>query len=148
MSFQLSMFISFADWVSDSFEKYLCFETSDLHLEAFLLGSVIVVQLLFQKAQISKLFHIRLELLLQFLLDPLVFIHKCWTAHQNIASENISNGVCANAYMRLTHRTLCRVCKRFWFLSKSCFFFSILASRLASSDDTLLSRSLVIRMVS
>lgn len=42
-----------------------------------------------------------------------------------------------------TYLTLCRVCSRFRFLSSSNFLFSILASKLASSEATLLSRSFV-----
>lgn len=42
-----------------------------------------------------------------------------------------------------TYLTLCRVWSRFRFLSSSNFLFSILASKLASSEATLLSRSLV-----
>lgn len=45
---------------------------------------------------------------------------------------------CCSLYL-----TLCRVCSRFRFLSSSNFLFSILASKLASSEATLLSRSLV-----
>lgn len=44
--------------------------------------------------------------------------------------------------------TLCNVCNRFWFLSSSCFLFSILASRLVSSDATLFSTSLVFSSLS
>lgn len=47
-----------------------------------------------------------------------------------------------------TDLTLCSVWSLFRFLSSSCFFFSILASKLASSETTLLSMSLVFSTLS
>ncbi len=47
-----------------------------------------------------------------------------------------------------TDLTLCSVCSLFRFLSSSCFFFSILLSRLVSSETTLLSMSLVFSTLS
>ena len=63
----------------------------------------------------------------------------------HIYSEHCFNFLCHFAFsVRLwTDLTLCSVWSLFRFLSSSCFFFSILASRLVSSETTLLSMSFV-----
>lgn len=46
--------------------------------------------------------------------------------------------------LQSSYLTLCTVLSLFWFRSSSCFFFSVLPSRLASSETSLASMSLVL----
>ena len=78
---------------------------------------------------------------------PEDFVHGCKSyneksSHHNLVKEERIKGPIKKCKLRETiachsYRTVSRLRNLFWFLSSSCFFLSILASRFASSEAML-----------
>lgn len=119
------------------------------HLKPLLFQSVVLIKLRLQKGEVSELLHVGLIMFLQIFLNLLVFIHERWSKrlrkNNNLFVKVLFKDLFLVEERKLhTYLTLCRVWSLFRFLSNSCFFFSILPSRVASSETTLFSMSLVL----
>lgn len=139
----------YGTFICRTFEKKCFAYCIFTHLKPLLFQSVVLIKLRLQKGEVSELLHVGLIVFLQIFLDLLVFIHERWSKrlrkNNNLFVQVLFKDLFLVEERKLhTHLTLCRVWSLFRFLSNSCFFFSILPSRVASSETTLFSMSLVL----